>query len=103
MPLSGAMYTKVIYALTKASPELSGLHGHLLRHTWNDRFSKYMDQLNDAPSPDWQEKMRSYQQGWKEGSGTAATYSRRFIERRVGEAQLKLQQNMAKKRRGDDA
>jgi hypothetical protein len=38
-----------------------------------------------------EEKMRSYMMGWKEGSGTAATYTRRHTERMAREAQLKLQ------------
>jgi integrase len=90
-PLSISTYQKVIKAVAGSSPELENFHGHLLRHTWNDRFSEQMDQLQDPPSPEQQEAMRAYAQGWKAGSGTGATYNRRFTERMAHEAQLKLQ------------
>lgn len=91
-PLSISAYQKLIKAVAGSSPELEKFHGHLLRHTWNDRFSEQMDQLENPPSSEKQEAMRAYAQGWKAGSGTGATYNRRFTERKAHEAQLKLQQ-----------
>jgi len=38
-----------------------------------------------------EEKIRSYLMGWKGGSGTASTYTRRHIERKAREAALLLQ------------
>lgn len=101
-PLSISGYQKVIKVIAAAAPELEGLHGHLLRHGWNERFSDYMDGLENPPSPERQEAMRSYAQGWKEGSGTSATYNRRFIERKAHEAQLDLQKGTIRLPKGVD-
>lgn len=101
-PLSISSYQKVIRAVAAASPELKGLHGHLLRHGWNERFSEYMDRQEAPPSPEQQEAMRSYAQGWKEGSGTSATYNRRFVERKAHETQLQLQKKMIRLPKGID-
>jgi len=62
---------------------------HVLRHTANDRFSALMDKSGVSPAEE--EKMRSYLMGWKEGSGSAGTYTRRHIERKAREAALALQ------------
>jgi integrase len=101
-PLSIAGYQKIIKVLAAAAPELEGIHGHLLRHGWNERFSDYMDRQERPPSPERQEAMRSYAQGWKEGSGTSATYNRRFIQRKAHEAQLELQQSTIRLPKGVD-
>jgi len=85
-----------------AAPELHGIHGHLLRHGWNERFSEYMDSQEQPPSPERQEAIRSYAQGWRGGSGTSATYNRRFVERKAHEAQLKLQARTIKHIKGID-
>lgn len=95
-PLSISGYQKVIRVVAETTPELEHLHGHLLRHTWNDRFSEQMDAMENPPSPEQQEKVRSYSQGWMENSGTAATYTRRFTERKSHEAQLTLQEGMSR-------
>lgn len=101
-PLSMAGYQKIIKVVATSSPELNGLHGHLLRHCWNERFSDHMDKLEHPPSPERQEAMRSYALGWKEGSGTSATYNRRFVERKAHEVQLALQKNIVRIPKGID-
>nr|WP_256470293.1 site-specific integrase [Luteibacter flocculans] len=101
-PLSISSYRKVIRAIAAASAELKGLHGHLFRHGWNERFSEYMDRQEAPPSPEQQEAMRSYAQGWKEGSGTSATYNRRFVERKTHETQLQLQEKTIRRPKGID-
>lgn len=53
-----------------------------------------MDKMDNPPSPEKQEQMRSYLMGWLEGSGSAAHYNRRFIENKAHEAALHLQANM---------
>lgn len=101
-PLSISGYQKVIKVVAAAAPELEGIHGHLLRHGWNERFSDYMDRQEQPPSPERQEAMRSYAQGWKECSGTSATYNRRFIQRKAHEAQLELQKSTVRLPKGVD-
>jgi integrase len=99
-PLSKSGYKKVIEVVRKAAPSLFNLTGHLLRHTWNDEFSNLMDAMDKPPSEAEQEKMRSYLMGWKEGSGTAAHYNKRFVRKKANEAALKLQEGMVRVPKG---
>lgn len=101
-PITISGYQKIIRTISNACSELRGFHGHLLRHAWNERFSNYMDKLEHPPSADVQEAIRSYIQGWREGSGTSATYNRRFIEHKAFETQLELQKGTIRLPRGID-
>jgi integrase len=95
-PMSRSTLIKVINMVAGADPSLASLHAHELRHTWNNRFSEYMDTKGDAPKPEEQESQRSYLQGWKPDSGTAATYTKRFTREKAVEASLKLQDGIAR-------
>jgi integrase len=95
-PLSKSGYQKVIEVVRTASPALFNLTGHQLRHSWNEAFSNQMDAMNESPSQEQQEKMRSYLMGWKEGSGTATHYNKRFVRKKANEAALKLQEGMVR-------
>jgi len=95
-PMSRSTLIKVIKMVAGADPSLTNLHAHELRHTWNNRFSENMDARADAPEPSEQEIQRSYLQGWKPDSGTAATYTKRFTREKAIEAGLKLQDGMAR-------
>lgn len=98
MPLSHSGFTKVFSTLQK-HPDLTRLTGHLLRHTWNDHFSELME-AHQVRAAD-EEKFRSYVQGWTEGSGTAATYTRRYVRERAREASLTLQRLLLDGRRDE--
>ncbi len=93
-PISKAGYYKVIAVVRAVYPELYELTGHKLRHTWNRLFSEMMDSMDEPPSLELQEKMRSSMNGWKEGSGSAAKYNRRSIEQKGQEAALILQNSV---------
>ncbi|WP_394541745.1 tyrosine-type recombinase/integrase [Pantoea sp. SGAir0418] len=93
-PLSIQAYHKIINALKNSCPELSRMTGHKLRHTWNFEFSSKMDQMENPPNQYEQEQIRSLLMGWKEGSGTASTYNRRFIEKKAGEIALNMQKEI---------
>ncbi len=94
-PLSAKGLSKVLSTLKQRDPKrLAGLCCHIMRHTNNDRFSELMDTTNATAAEE--EQMRSYLMGWKEGSGTSATYTRRHIQRKAREAFLKLQQRKRK-------
>lgn len=95
-PISRSAYMKIIKLVADSMPELHGFRGHHLRHSWNHSFSEYVDQLADPPSPEEQEKQRSYLQGWKEGSGTASKYTKRFTKAKAMEAGLKLQDGITR-------
>ena len=73
---------------------------HVLRHTWNDRFSERMDELGieEATERRW----RCYLMGWADSSEMAAVYTRRHIRRRAAEAHMTLQEEtMAMGKRSD--
>ena len=60
------------------------LHSHLLRHTWNDRFSDAIDRsagLGKKTATAEEERLRNYLMGWSPDSKMAERYSRRHIER----------------------
>jgi integrase len=90
-PISKAAYHKIIAVVRAVSPQLRGMSGHMLRHTWNRKFSERMDSMDSPPSEERQEQIRSFLMGWKEGSGTAAIYNRRFAEQKGHEASLDMQ------------
>lgn len=94
LPLNYAAYSKVIHAIKENSPNLKSLTGHMLRHTWNLEFSKRMDTMNNAPTEERQEQLRSYLMGWRSGSGTASVYNKRFVNEKAYEVALELQNNL---------
>jgi hypothetical protein len=67
-----------------------------LRHAWNEKFSELMDSMDNPPSEEIQEEIRANMMGWKPGSGTAATYNKRFIRKKSHEAGLSLQEGMVR-------
>lgn len=93
LPISKGGYHKIFSVVRAVSPQLYAATGHSLRHTWNRKFSERMDFLDEAVSEGRQEQVRSYLMGWRDGSGTAATYNKRFIQKKCFEAALALQGN----------
>jgi integrase len=90
-PLSISSYQKILKTIANVAPELKDLHGHALRHTWNHRYSVFVDTMDNPLTPENEEKLRSYLQGWKEGSGTAKWYTRRHTREKAMEIGLELQ------------
>lgn len=96
-PMSLPALNKVFNVLREKCPGLpASLSPHVLRHTWNDRFSEEMDKRQT--SEESEKKIRSYLMGWSETSGTAATYTRRHTRKKAQEVSLKMQGQM----KGDD-
>lgn len=94
-PLSAKGLGKIFSVIKRVDSEaLKGFSPHVLRHTANDEFSELMDENQVRPADE--EKMRSYTMGWREGSGTAATYTRRHTQKKAREASLKLQKRIAR-------
>lgn len=99
-PLSLTGVTKVFRILrTKISDLPDNLTSHVLRHTWNDRFSEMMEQNNISETEE--KKLRSYLMGWSEFSGMAAIYTKRYVRQKANEASLDLQKKMLKKEQND--
>ncbi|MVW59239.1 tyrosine-type recombinase/integrase [Massilia sp. NEAU-DD11] len=92
-PLSSKSIDKIFTQLRQKCPGLPvDLTSHVMRHTWNERFSEQAEllQLSDAV----EEKARNEQQGWADNSKTAQTYTRRYATRKGREVSLKLQEKL---------
>lgn len=98
-PISKETLKQVFRRLASVDPILSGLHPHALRHTWNDEFSKRVDALplDKRPTEANEEQMRDHLMGWKQGSGSSATYNKRHLERAATAASLQLQEKLNEK------
>ncbi|MEI7367841.1 site-specific integrase [Pectobacterium sp. 1950-15] len=94
LPLTYMAYSRIINNIKNSTPNLKSLTGHMLRHTWNSEFSKRMDSMDNPPSAERQEQLRSYLMGWKAGSGTAAHYNKRFIHEKSHQVALLLQERI---------
>jgi len=76
MPLSLASIDKLFRDIRLACPGLGvRLSSHVMRHTWNERFSEEADKL--ALSDVTEERARNAQQGWSDNSKSASVYTRR--------------------------
>jgi len=100
LPISISGYRKVMNVVRMVSPILFNFTGHQLRHAWNEKFSELMDTMDNKPSEELQEEIRSNIMGWRPGSGTAASYNKRFIRNKAQEAALALQDGMVRLPKG---
>lgn len=89
-PMSISSFTKIFKTLRTKCPQLPrSLFAHILRHTFNTRFSEFADESNMSEHDEV--KARSYLMGWSETSGTAAVYNKRHIRKKANTASLKMQ------------
>jgi integrase len=92
-PMSLPTLNKMFTVLRAKCPNLpDSLSPHVMRHTWNDRFSEEMDKRR--ASEESEKKLRSYLMGWSETSGTAATYARRHTRKKALAVSLKMQEQL---------
>lgn len=92
-PLSLQSIDKIFRQLRDACPNLPvTLTSHVMRHTWNERFSEQAELLGLTEAVE--EKARNEQQGWVDNSKSAATYTRRYASRKGREIALKLQEKL---------
>ncbi|WP_235580432.1 site-specific integrase [Rhizobacter sp. Root404] len=91
--LSMQSIDKLFRQLREACPGLPvTLTGHVLRHTWNERFSEEADAM--GLSEVTEQRARNTQQGWADNSETSATYTRRHVAKKGQELALKLQEKL---------
>lgn len=68
------------------------LSSHVMRHTWNERFSEEAERMQvDATI---EERARNEQQGWSDSSKSSQTYTRRYAARKGREIALRLQEKL---------
>jgi integrase len=93
-PMSKSAVTKVFQELRDNVQGLEKtLTAHILRHTWNDNFSKECDK-HKLPE-ETEKKTRNYLMGWKDSSNTAVVYTRRHVKIKAQELSLKLQNKIS--------
>ena len=104
-PLSHAGLSKVFTALRRCDPSLEGLHPHIMRHTWNSRFSQALDALpaNQRPTDAQEAQARNHHMGWIPGSGTAAVYNHRHIAERAKKTAQTMYKKLVINRPGGDS
>lgn len=89
-PLSLSAVNAVFAELRNAfNGEFDAVTPHVLRHTWNDRFSDIMD--NAKVSDAEEERMRSFLMGWAPTSKTAGQYTRRHVRLKAQQVSLGMQ------------
>lgn len=92
-PLSLKSIDKIFAQLRNACPGLPvTLTSHVMRHTWNERFSEQAELLGLTDAVE--EKARNEQQGWTDNSKSAATYTRRHVSRKGRDLSLQLQEKL---------
>lgn len=92
LPLSISGLNKIFRQLTNTLG--FNVHPHAFRHTWNDNFSDEIEAAieQEELSESEAEELRSYLMGWKENSGTAKTYTKRYHKKRALRVSLELQE-----------
>jgi len=92
-PLSLKSIDKIFAQLREACPGLPvRLTSHVMRHTWNERFSEQAELLGLTDAVE--EKARNEQQGWADDSKSSKDYTRRHASRKGRELSLKLQEQL---------
>lgn len=91
--LSSQSIDKIFRQLRDACPGLPvALTSHVLRHTWNERFSEEADAM--GLSEVTEQRARNTQQGWADDSETSTTYTRRHAAKKGQEIALKMQEKL---------
>jgi integrase len=91
-PMTLSALNKIFTPLQRSGRFTHPLSAHVLRHCWNDRFSKLMDELK--VSEEVEKQMRCRLMGWSETSNTGSTYTRRHMREKARAASLNLQHQL---------
>jgi integrase len=97
--LSASTIEKIFYRLRELSGLPAKLTCHVLRHDWNERFSRAMDEAGVAPARERQ--LRRYLQGWS-SEASAAVYTQRHVRTRANEASIRMQEGFLPVRSSGD-
>lgn len=91
-PLASNTLEYLFVRLRLAEGVPSTLTAHKLRHTWNDRFSKLVDDdLSGSLRMEMATRVRNFLNGWRPSSSQGEQYTHRFVEEKGCEMMLKLQ------------
>lgn len=91
--LSMQSISQIFIDLRTACPDLPRrLSAHVMRHTWNERFSEYADEMGLSAAEE--ENARSEHQGWVQGSSSSGTYTRRHTRAKARKLALSMQDKL---------
>lgn len=100
-PLSLSAVNAIFAELRNAfDGEFDAVTPHVLRHTWNDRFSEVMDKAEVSEAEE--ERMRSFLMGWAPTSKTAVNYTRRHVRLKAQQVSLAMQAKQVEGVSSDD-
>ncbi len=89
-PLSLSAVNAIFAELRNAfNGEFDAVTPHVLRHTWNDRFSEIMDIAKVSEAEE--ERMHSFLMGWAPTSKTSVNYTRRHVRLKAQQVSLAMQ------------
>lgn len=92
-PLSHSAVNKLFDDMRRFDSRMpQGLTPHVIRHCWNDRFSRQMEE--SAVDAELEKRIRSTLMGWSMTSETAATYTRRHVRKKASSAMLHMQSRL---------
>lgn len=91
-PISASCVHKVFADLAAAADLPKRFSPHVLRHTWNDRFSA--DQDAAGASEEQEQRSRNYAQGWSENSEISRHYTKRHDRQRAFEALERMNRDL---------
>jgi integrase len=83
-PISSSAIGKVFRQLASAAGIPGSFSPHVLRHTWNDRYSDDQDAV--GATEEQEQRSRNYEQGWSDNSQASRLYTKRHDRRRAFEA-----------------
>lgn len=92
-PLSAKSIDKIFLQLREVCSGLPiTLTSHVMRHTWNERFSEQAEKMGLTDTAE--ERARNEQQGWADNSKSGTIYTRRHTNQKGREIALKLQEEL---------
>lgn len=90
-PLSINSVDLVFATLRSHLPDVPQLSAHILRHTWNNRFSELVE---GVLTPEQEKKVRNYIMGWSDQSRSAENYTVRYVEQQANKALIDIQSQL---------
>lgn len=90
-PLSINSVDLVFATLRSHLPDVPQLSAHILRHTWNNRFSELVE---GVLTPEQEKKVRNYIMGWSDQSRSAENYTVRYVEQQANNALIDIQSQL---------
>lgn len=98
-PLSLSALSKIFRVLRNRCPDTGAtLTMHVLRHVWNEDFSRMADEIGLGPEEE--RRARIHAMGWSDLSKSADRYLKRLTQQRAAEASVKIQQSVIGKSKG---